>query len=129
MAQPVSFDQQVRANFPKVQSSAEFSGNPLWLKFYLLGPPENLQEVSEALIARGWVNLGGWEGGFLYPKVQVEKSAEGVVEGAETTQELCAGHGIEILNIDADTSPDVKRSRLVTLYDHRKRLPSTHSCH
>jgi hypothetical protein len=116
MAQPPSFDEQVRTNFPKVQSSVDFRGNELWLTFYLCGPPENLQQVAETLNARGWVNVDGWEGAFLYPKLQVEKSAEAVLRVAEATQELCARHGIEILNIDADTSPEVKLSHFVTLY-------------
>lgn len=116
MAETPSFDEQVRTNFSKVQSSAEFSSDQLWLTFYLTGPPENLRQVAEALNVRGWANLDGWEGAFLYPKVQVEKSVEGVVRVAEPTQELCARHGIEILNIDADTSPDVGRSHFVMLY-------------
>lgn len=39
-----------------------------------------------------------------------------IVEVARTSQELCDAHGIEIFNIDADTSPDVLRSELVTYY-------------
>jgi hypothetical protein len=116
MAQSNTFAEQVEANLPKVDARPEFSGDRLWLTFYLMGPPENLQQVSESLKACGWVNVDGWEGAFLYPKVQVEKSVEAVVRAAEATQELCAPHGIEILNIDADTSPDVERSKLVTLY-------------
>ena len=116
MAQPSPFEEQVKANLPKLDARAEFGADWLWLTFYLMGPPENLQQVSEGLEARGWVNVEGWEGAFLYPKLQVEKSVEAVVRAAEATQELCVPHGIKILNIDADTSPDVERSRLVTLY-------------
>jgi hypothetical protein len=116
MAEPPTFDEQVRTNLSKVQSSAEFRGDHLWLTFYLTGPPENLRQVAEALSVRGWVNVDGWEGAFLYPKVQVEKSVDGVVRAAEATQELCVRNDIEILNIDADTSPDVERSHFVTLY-------------
>jgi hypothetical protein len=110
------FEQQVRQNLPKLDARPEFGADRLWLTFYLMGPPENLRQVSGTLNARGWVNVDGWEGAFLYPKVQTEKSAEAVVEVAEATQELCARHEVEILNIDADTSPDVERSRFVTLY-------------
>ena len=116
MGQSNHFEEQVKENLPKLHVRPEFGANRLWLTFYLTGPPESLRRVSETLNARGWVNLDGWEGAFLYTKVQVEKSAEGVAEVAEATQELCAQHHVEILNIDADTSPDVERSRFVTLY-------------
>lgn len=69
MGQLDAIEEQVRANLPKVQASPEFVGDQLWLTFYLCG--SNLQRVSEALEAKGWVNLDGWEGGFLYPKVQI----------------------------------------------------------
>jgi hypothetical protein len=116
MAQPNTFAEQVEANLPKLDARPEFGGERLWLTFYLMGPPENLQQVSEELKSLGWVNVDGWEGGFLYPKLQVEKSVDAVVRAAEATQDLCVPHGIEILNIDADTSPDVERSQSVTLY-------------
>lgn len=116
MAPPVSFDQQVQTNLPRVWESAEFSGDQLWLTFYLMGPPEKLQQISEALSARGWANVGGWEGAFLYPKVQVEKTVAAIVRIAETTQALCAPHSVEILLIDADVSPELDRSNFVTLY-------------
>ena len=116
MAQANTFTEQVEANLPKLEAQLEFSGDELWLTFYLTGTPENLRQVAEALNIRGWLNVDGWEGGFLYPKLKVGKSVEGVVGAAEATHELWALHGIEILNIDADTSPDVERSRFVTLY-------------
>lgn len=116
MARPNSLAEQVEANLPKIHARPEFGGDRLWLTFYLTGPPENLQQVSEGLKARGWVNVDGWEGAFLYPKMQVEKSVDAVVRAAEATQKLCVSHGIKILNIDADTSPDVESSQFVTLY-------------
>jgi len=116
MAQSNTFAEQVEANLPRLDARPEFGGDRIWLTFYLMGPPESLQEVSESLKAGGWVNVDGWEGAFLYPKVQVEKSIEGVVRVAEETQALCIPHGIKILNIDADTTPDVERSQFVTLY-------------
>jgi hypothetical protein len=114
MGQSNALAGQVGANLPKLDARPEFDGDLLWLTFYLMGP--NLQQVSEILKTRGWVNFVGGEGGFLYPEVQVEKSVEAVVRAAEATQELCIKHGIEILNIDADTSPDVERARFATLY-------------
>ena len=116
MAQLKSLAEQVEANLPKVDARPEFGGDRLWLTFYLMGPPENLQQVSEALKSRGWVNVDGWAGAFLYPKVQVDKSVQAVVRAAEATHELCIPHGIQILNIEADTTPDVRRSQFVTLY-------------
>ena len=116
MAQPNPFAEQVEANLPKLGLQSEFNLDRLWLTFYLMGPPGDLQQVSESLKASGWVNEDDWEGGFFYPKVQVEKSVEAVVRAATAAQELCIPHGIEILNIDADTSPDVERSHFVTLY-------------
>ena len=116
MTQPNTFAEQVEANLPKLDARTEFGGDWLWLTFYLMGQPENLQRVSERLKGRGWTNVDGWEGAFLYPKVQVAKSVEGVVRAAEATQELCAPYGIKILNIDADTSPDLEHSQFVTLY-------------
>src|SRR3954454_22419611 len=107
MAQPNTFAEQVEANLPKLDARPEFGGERLWLTFYLMGPPENLQQVSEELKSLGWVNVDGWEGGFLYPKLQVEKSVDAVVRAAEATQDLCVPHGIEILDIDADTSQSV----------------------
>ena len=53
--------------------------------------------------------MDGWEGAFLYPKVQVEKSVQAVVEAAKTGQALCERHGVEMLTIDADTSAEVAR--------------------
>jgi hypothetical protein len=111
MAQANPFEEQVQANLPKLEERPEFAAELLWLTFYLMGSPENLRQVSKALKARGWVNVDGWEGAFLYPKVQVQKSTAGVVEAAEAARALCARHGIEILEIDADTSRDVVRSR------------------
>ena len=116
MAQRKSLAEQVEANLRKVDARPEFGGDQLWLTFYLIGPPENLQQVAETLKARGWVNVDGWEGAFLYPKVQVEKSVDAVVRAAEATQELCVPNDVEILNIDADTSSDVERSQFMTLF-------------
>jgi hypothetical protein len=115
MEQPNLIEEQVRANLPKVEQRPEFAGNRLWLTFYLGGPPENLERVSIALGKSGWTNLGSWEGGFLYPKVQVEKSVRAIVEIAARAQELCVEEGAEIIHIDADTTPDMN-SRCITLY-------------
>lgn len=108
--------EQVRANLAKVDAAPQFTGKRVWLTFYLCGPPENLQSVSQALADEGWLNTDGWEGAFLYPKVEADRTAAAIVAVAEATRGLCAAHGIEILDIDADTSPDVQRSQFVNLY-------------
>jgi hypothetical protein len=116
MAHSDIFAEQLAANLPKLEALPEFGRDLLWLTFYMAGPPEPLEQVSQSLKVRGWVNVDGWEGGFLYPKVQVAKSVEAVARTAEMAKELCDSHGVEILNIDADTSSDVERSHFVTLY-------------
>jgi hypothetical protein len=81
-----------------------------------MGPPDERREVAETLNASGWVNVDGAEGAFLYAKVHIEKSFEAVVQIAETKQELCSKHKVDILNIDADSSADVHCSSFETLY-------------
>jgi hypothetical protein len=109
-------DEQVRVNLAKVEAAPQFTGKRLWLTFYLCGPAESLQTVAQALANDGWLNTDGWEGAFLYPKFEVEPTAPAIVAVAEAVGSLCDAHGIEILNIDADTSPDVQQSKFVTLY-------------
>jgi hypothetical protein len=116
MDRTTSVDEQVRANLAKLDAVPAFVGDRLWLTFYLSGPPANLWLISEALASNGWHNTDGWEGAFLYPKVEVNRTATAIVDLAESTKALCDPHQVEILNIDADTSPDVQRSQFVTLY-------------
>lgn len=65
---------------------------------------------------QGWFNTADWEGGFIYPKVEVRKTSTAVIERARQVQGLCEEHSVEILNIDADTCPDVEQSHFITLY-------------
>ena len=117
MMKPLSLSQQIEANFRKVEASPAFSGERLWLTFYLSGPPEDLQRLATALDGDGWLNTQGAEGAFLYPKVAVRKVAEEVVRTAQSTENLCQKHQIGIILIDADTSPKVEDERpFVTLY-------------
>jgi hypothetical protein len=108
--------EQVRANLAKVDAAPQFTGKRVWLTFYLCGPPQNLQTVSQALADDGWLNTDGWEGAFLYPKLEVDRTATAILAVAEAMRALCDGRGIEVLNIDADTTPDVQHSEFVTLY-------------
>jgi hypothetical protein len=111
-----SLDEQVSTNLATVEALPHFAGKRLWLTFYLCGQPERLKQVAEALDTQGWQNTGDWESAFLYPKVQVERTAEAIVDVARSVQALCEGHAVDIINIDADTAPDVRRSQFVTLY-------------
>src|SRR3954451_13920405 len=114
MTRDEPLDAQVRTNLAKVATSPHFIGNRIWLTFYLTGRPEDLWRVSDALSGQGWVNTDDWGGGFLYPKIQSDRTASAIIEIARQTERLCADHGIDIINIDADSSPDVRRSHFVT---------------
>lgn len=107
--------EQVTANLSAVDALPEFSGNRLWLTFYLSAEPVRLEQLANALAAAGWRNTGDWEGAFLYPKIEVERTAAAILEIARWLQKLCEEHGVDLLNIDADTSPDVRVSRFVML--------------
>ncbi len=114
MDQLKSFDAQVRANLPKVEQSPYFDGEQLWLTFYICG--EGVRPIAETLKGSGWANVDDREGGFIYPKMQSAVSARAIMDVAHEVQELCDQHGAQILGIDADTSPDVERSRFITLF-------------
>jgi hypothetical protein len=120
MAQNASFAEQIGTNLSKVEAQPEFVGDHLWLTFYLCGPPERLALLAVALRAHGWINLDGGQGGFVYAKVQAEKSFAAIVETAESTDMLCAEHGIDIDLITADTSPDVEHCQFEILYRDRR---------
>ncbi len=112
-----SLHEQVSANLPALEANPQFTGARVWLTFYLCGKPFKLRPVAEALAEKGWRNTGDWEGAFLYPKLQVERTASAIVEVARLVQTLCEAHAVDILAIDADTSPDVRRSEFMTLFE------------
>ncbi len=109
------FQEQVERNLGKLEARAEFDGQQLWLTFYISAPPGNLKRLSEALEYRGWTNLDGGQGGFLYPKVQVGRTVTAIVDAATATQGLCIQFGAAIDGIDADTTADMQ-SQFETLY-------------
>lgn len=111
-----AIEEQVRANLPKLDGRPEFSGDRIWVTFYVCGAPEQLEGLSVALGGLGWTNLDGFEGGFLYPKVKVGKTVSAIMVMTNQLQDLCAVHGSSIVGIDADTTPDL-HSRMVTLYN------------
>ena len=88
----------------------------VWLTFNLMGEPSLLAEVADALAKRGWRNTEGWEGAFLYPKVEVRRTNAEIVRVAEYAGAICARCGVEVVNIDADTSLDIGQSEFVTVY-------------
>lgn len=94
-----------------------FCNRLLWLTFYLTGEPVRLWQLADELSAKGWRNTEGWESAFLYPKVEIVKELAPIVATAEAVYHLCMSHSVEIINIDADTSPDVQQSKFFTLYD------------
>jgi hypothetical protein len=86
-----------------------------------LGSAGKLQRLATALEADGWLNTGGAEGAFLYPKVEVRKVADDIVRSAQCTEKMCEEHQIGIILIDADASPAVEGERpFVTLYRNPK---------
>ena len=108
--------EQIRANFMKVQAAPSFSGERFWLTAYLSGPTERLARLADELATHGWTNVGDWEGGFIYPKLEVSMSADDAVEAALNVHRLALENGAEVLNVDADTNPDVGRSEFIALY-------------
>lgn len=115
MNDPQNLEQQIRERAEHLGASPDF-GDDLWLTFYLSGREESLAELAGKLAEAGWVNVGGSDSGFIYPKKPVRNHAPEIVQLTLLTEELCLRHGIQILTIDADTSPDVECSKFVTLF-------------
>lgn len=108
-------ERQIRDGAARLSTSSDFH-KELWLTFYLAGRPENLTALAGQISADGWINVGGSDGAFIYPKKHIRNHAEEIVELALRTAELCHRHTVELLTIDADTSPEVDRSKFVTLF-------------
>lgn len=86
-----------------------------WLTFYLTAEHARLDGIADRLSARGAVNLGGAEGGFLYPKFQVANNPVAVTELVAEVRQLATTIGVEVLSVDVDTSPDVERTHFKEL--------------
>ena len=108
-------EQQIRAAATRLSTSPVFRED-LWLTLYLAGQPEDLADVAGQLSADGWINVDGSESGFIYPKKLARNHDEDIVDLALRTSELCRRHAVELLTIDADTNPEVDRSKFVTLF-------------
>ena len=108
-------EQQIRDGATRLSTLPDFRED-LWLTLYLAGQPEDLAELAGQLSADGWINVDGSDSGFIYPKKLARNHGEDIVELALRTSELCGHHAVELLTIDADTSPEVDRSKFVTLF-------------
>ena len=108
--------EQITVNMKTVEADPFFRDGSLWLTLYLTGEPSRLGQIADELSGKGWCNTEGWEYAFLYPKIEIVKELAPIVAIAEAMYGLCVSHGVEITNIDADTSPDVQQSKSFTLY-------------
>jgi hypothetical protein len=108
---------QISAEFPAIKCKAEFDRPKWWLTFYLTAVAEKLQRAVEGLRGCGACNLDDWESGFLYAKVPVASELPAVIDAALAVVEICDAEGVKLINIDVDTSPDVRASRFATIYD------------
>ena len=95
----------------------DFSDASLWLTYYLCGRPDALSELAETLSERGYVNLDGWESGFLYPKQSCTPYSEEIARQIDGLRSVCDPKSIEMLHVDLDTSSDVRRSTFQTLIE------------
>ena len=116
MGRDVPLEKQITTNLGMVAADPQFSAAQVWLTFYLAGEPSRLRELADKLSADGWCDTDGWEGAFLYPKIEADRSAAPIIELAKGVIALCADLGVEVTNIDADTSADVASSKFITLY-------------
>ena len=94
-----------------------FSSATLWLTYYLCGAPGALSEFVSTLDEHGYVNLDGWESGFLYPKQRCAPNSDGIARQIEDLLSACEPKSIEIIHVDLDTSSDVGRSAFQTLIE------------
>lgn len=116
MSHIAQMEQQIAENLHKLEGDVHFCSSTLWLTFYLTGEPTRLWNLADGMAAQGWQNTDGWEVGFLYPKFKVEKSLTAVYAVAHSIVMTCAEKEIDLISIDADTSPDVQQSMFITLY-------------
>lgn len=110
-----SLIRQVNENFPKVWASPHFTSDRMWLTFYLCGLEAPLERIENLLAMAGWQTSGGADGGWIYPVVEVDQTVDAVIETALWVQRFCERHTLIDL-IDADTIPNNRQSRIITLY-------------
>ena len=117
MDQTFAIAQQIRGNFGEVETAPEFSGERVWLTVYLSGRPEQLARLVDDLEELGWTNLTDWDGGFIYPKLETQKSADAALDAMTNFCRVTQRYGARVELVDADTGSDVVTSRFITLYE------------
>lgn len=88
----------------------EFGAPRLWLTFYLTAAPAKLDEIAGSLSSLGAVNLEGSDGGFLYPKIPIEREPSVMAARVGQVLKIAASCGVYVLSVDVDTCPDVRFS-------------------
>ena len=107
--------EQIETSFRDLEGDPVF-GESCWLTCYIGGEPHALRKVAATLEKQGACNLDGFDGGFIYAKVPIATNAASAIECAERVADLCAGFGVILTAIDADTSPEVATSVFKSLY-------------
>lgn len=97
---------QIEGRVAIIRSMPGFGAPTWWLTFYLTAPSQKLEAIAERLLAFQAINLGGTEGGFLYPKLPVSSDPQAVSSLIEQIEKIAASCSVEMLQVDADTSPD-----------------------
>ena len=108
-------EDEISQRIAATRSRSEFDISLWWLTFYLTAPPEHLDALCHELTSLNAVNLGGSEGGFLYPKVPTPNSTSAILAAIAEVEGMAALCGVEVIAIDADTSPDVSVSHSAEL--------------
>jgi hypothetical protein len=106
---------EIRERVAAISANPGFADRDWWLTFYLTAAGERLERLAARLRPLGAVNLDGAEGGFLYPKLPVEREPDAVFEIVSQVRALADAEGVETLSVDVDTSADVSRSNFVEL--------------
>lgn len=112
-AQHSKIEQELAVSLEK----PDFSSASLWLTYYLNGAPTALRELAGTLGKHGYVNLDGWESGFLYPKQACIPKSDDIARQIEDLRSVCEPRSIEMLHVDLDTSSNVGGSAFQTLIE------------
>ena len=106
---------EIRDRVRAIRRQAEFDGEDWWLTFYLSASLVRLERMVPQLRSLGAVNLDGAEVGFLYPKLPVQSEPNAVAELVSNVRALADAHEVQVLSVDVDTTPDVRRSDFAEL--------------
>jgi hypothetical protein len=101
----------IESRVTELRSMSDFDLPLWWLTFYLTAPSSNLAALAREVKLLGAVNLTGSDFGFLYPKIKVSSDPQSVVALISQVEQLAAGCSVEIIQVDADTSADVRASK------------------